>query len=223
MSGKLGADGKFKQFPGTTVICPVVLDIVPWQQIEDFLKNSVRLSQFYAPLPAKSFHVTVCGHRTFQYVCRNNDFDEVEWTSFLHENTEKCKKIAAASKGLALNPRFEHLGTYWGILSASFSLNNEKQVRDFCHSVECQPSIPCHMTLAYQTAYPLPERDMEFDKEISDLSRLVGDLFAKIQNASWLQSAEFCYFDSMLHFEPWDGSTETLDEVKSKCKKIQGF
>jgi hypothetical protein len=222
MSGKLDASGKYRQFPGTTVVAEVVFEVAEWSAIEAFVRNS-RLKDFYAALPWQSFHVTVCGVGTFQHVF-GREYEEVrdsaDWLGFLQKNEELHMEMAAKAAAFAMPlPRFVGAGVDGRILSARFEFVDEKPVRVFSASIKCQPSIPSHMTIAYQTK-KLPDNDEALKRDTERLSELVSKLFQSAQQKTWLKRAAFCYFDSMLHFEPWSGTMQDFPGVLEACKKV---
>jgi hypothetical protein len=222
---KLTVEGKYKRFPGTTVVAPVVAKSADWKSIENFFVQSERLKIFYAALPAASYHVTICGCKTAQdvlgheYGSHDNDWEV--WSKFLTANEKENMEIAAKANAfgeVVRLPKFVRSDARRiFVVSLQFFSEDEMAVKAFSSSVKCQPSIPSHVTLAYQIRKIPQDDDVTLTRELAELEKLVERCFKQASEGKWLERARFCYFDDVRHFEPWDGRMNSLPQVIESC------
>jgi hypothetical protein len=205
---KVNKKGRYISFPGVTAVADVTsTDRAFFDDLYSELSKIPQLTQYYALLPAKSYHMTT-----------NNLYvkgTRKKWAEFLTDKLAWFQKFHKDLEAKAISPQaaLDNIQVE-RVISLILTLDDEDRdkIYDFGKEFQVDNSIPSpfHITLAYlYKDIPLRiKKDIKFkvDKIFQKLKKKHNYQNKKLS----LGLASLRYFDSMLEFIPWDG--EALPE-----------
>lgn len=208
--GKLNSLGVYLPFEGTTVVMVVKTESLDWSRIEAYIKSQRKMQEYFAPLPASSYHITLCGVTTRSAQKLNLQ----EWYSYLVQQRAANEKLAthvAADSTFPVDaPRFVSMSSRLSFVF-SWDAKTKAKLDCVCNTFGLRMSSP-HMSLAYEKR-PVPKDDVGLAQEFKGLEALFLEMLrasSSSSSVSWLNAPQFCYFPDMTRFIPWTGNVEEL-------------
>lgn len=197
--------GKFKDYPGVTIIAPIAdVDENFFNELFENLRSIEQLTDYYALLPKSSYHMTTHNLHTAK---------EKRWTKYMSSGLERFKKIHYHMQHLDVRPavNVENIITKKTIkLKLKVSHKHEKIIKLIAGELGLEDKIPdsFHITLAYLY------RDIS-DTQLSLLQANVKSVFKNLmatygyhEKTFRLQQASLYYFSDMTCYTPWNGESK---------------
>lgn len=202
---KINNKGKYGLFPGLSVVASIKeKDFTFWQSIYNALIHCDGLTQFYAPLPYQSYHMTALDLFT------EHGIGSQHWAHFIEINKNLFNKINLALEEedykFEANIEMSHLITK-GVIQLVVQVpkkqdNAISELEKRFHLSGAKPQ-QFHITLAYQYK-PICEHDFTALKD--QINEKMNTVLKKAPKPLLLDNAKLCYFNDMTAFIPWDVS-----------------
>lgn len=198
---KVSNEGVYLPFPGLTVIAAVRSNGYEfWKKINNMITECKNLSEYYAPLPNSSYHMTITHLYTQQYIGRK------KWEQFIVSHTEDFKLLKDSLEQRAFNPEviIESVDVDRTIkLVLDLPVEQKKIILEIArkHNLLKKIPHPFHITLAYRYKEIDEQLRLDFESVLkSNLSKLVKEYKAIYS----LNQPKLCYFHDMNGFTPWN-------------------
>lgn len=211
--GKIDDTGAYQRFGGITLICPVDRDAkAAWAKVYDAIAKDPLLVQYYAPLPASSYHVTIDPLFTEREARKS----PAEFRAVLRSLSEGFEALHQATVDTPLAPRarLDSVHASRMILGASLTLDRPEDARgavDLRNIIEKSIGLPHthaikhHMTFAYR--FREPENSGVWRMLEQAARRVEDQIRATLVDENGriaLEPAALMEFESMTEFVPTD-------------------
>lgn len=195
---KLDNQGNFQTYRGLTIISAVASEQkLLWQELYECLNNIQELKKIVKLLPPESYHMTLFDLVTEEKVKQN-------WKTFVETQLPFMQEISETlnTHELNLSVSVEQVNLK-SVLVIELKTEQEEQsmIDSLALKLDLLSHIPRHghhLTLGYRYR---EGKDEDFNPIKEIVANKLNALFTKIK----LSPAKLCYFNSMTHFEPWDG------------------
>ncbi|KTD14527.1 hypothetical protein Lgra_0558 [Legionella gratiana] len=217
MFDKIDATGNYIEFPGVTIIAPIIKtsqENAFLHKIHQSLTSSTLLTQYYTPLPYDSYHMTTCN----LYTRKEHDRD---WFKFITDKLEFFQNLFTQLQIQEFTPEISIAGLETGRalqLRLSLPENQKKMIAELAQAFDIEDRIPpfFHITLAY--CYKKIDDEKLHQEILTTLEKIIAPY---INQTIKLDVPILCYFESMKAFIPWDGGTYPFNDApRTKAKRF---
>lgn len=196
---KIDTDGKYCDFPGVTIISSIKKeDLKKWTSVYQSLSESNLVRDFFSPLPAASYHMTLRSMYT------QLDDALLNWEDFITEKLPEFQKVAQDLKQNAFTPELQIIDvSVSSVIQIVLEVSpaQQKMMRNFRKNIEQPKSY--HITLGYQF-YRFPNQQQK--QEIRNLVvKSLQEVFPTL--AIHLNPPRLCYYRNMTNFIEWNGGS----------------
>jgi hypothetical protein len=191
---KIDAQGNYLEFPGITVIADVDnKDKEFWLHIDEFLNGTIKLRNYYTPLPRSSYHMT-----TNNLYTQSDDANN--WPALLDDERFQHLHTKLITNSFTPTAQIVAIKASYALqLNLILPQSQYALVKTIADEFGIQNKIPntFHITLAY--AYKELSDTQIIAAEIEQLASLC------LKKELTLQPPRLCFFHDMQQFVTWDG------------------
>lgn len=214
---KVNEYGEYIPFPGVTVISACYPEQKEFcETIYKALVKNPSILNYFAPLPAESYHMTTMSLETEHQI-------GLDWTQFINDNLSRYKNMNQVLQKNPIYPSIERMEVRIG-WSISLTLHLPQQqkihIKETAESLNIEKTIPkvFHMTLAYSIPNTtIPE---ELKSEITkELNAVIGNIQLPIKIAR----PTLCYFHDMTSFPVWDAEKNPFTQTSFSSHRLFSF
>jgi hypothetical protein len=202
---KIDSSGNYLSFPGFTVVADVYAQNNElFQKIHEQLRNCPLIVDYYALLPAESYHIT-----TFGIKCQKK-MDSKNFNSWINGNLEMFQTVNSEIEQGTEAFSYRISGVRKNQLTFLVSVNTSaaQNQRRAASKTPYEKDIPrsFHISLGYQ--YKDFPDDTILPRIVQHLENILSDLLP-FHETTPLQAnkPELCYFHDMTRFIPWNGES----------------
>ncbi|HAU1191966.1 TPA: DUF1868 domain-containing protein [Legionella pneumophila] len=197
---KINAQGQYTEFPGITVIANTSKnDSAFWEKIYDVLSKSSLVSNYFAPLPQKSYHMTAINIYTEMADGGDN------WGKFVTERLHTLRELAALLEKNKIYPqvKLKSIRTS-GVIQLQVEIPQEQRevIEWVAETFNIRHKVPkeMHITLAYQYKLVTGSDDEKLKKYLEEEIQRIFDEHPYIT----FEAPTLSYFKNMEKFTTWD-------------------
>ncbi|CDZ78900.1 hypothetical protein BN59_03215 [Legionella massiliensis] len=206
---KISAAGRYTEFPGVTVIANTSKDdSALWRKIHEVLSVGL-VSQYFAPLPQSSYHMTAIDLYTEKADGGDN------WGQFITERLETLRELSAHLKENKIYPqmKLKAIRTSSVIqLQVVIPQEQREAIERIAETFNVAHKVPkeMHITLAYQYKWVT---GADTEKLQQYLEHEIQRIFEEHPLCTF-EAPVLTYFKSMEKFTPWDAKKNPFTPPK---------
>lgn len=212
---KIDSSGKYCPFPGITVVSNIQeRNYNMWKSVHEKLSKNSLITDYFAPLPLESYHMTMINLYTKRY---NGGKKGMKWNSFFKSKLLFLENLKNSLEANSFEPYVNsaallkpEVSTVIKLLVPLDNLQREK-IQNIAqqHGLTNKIPNPFHVTLAYSYK-KIPDKIMiKIEKQVNNILKPI--LNSSSNSSLIFNKPKINYFFDMTKFIEWNKNIKEVD------------